>query len=61
MASYLREGGVTHAMVNFGVAFPKRDKATGTALRVYEAIEEGLFERVYPAGPDGTVAVYRIR
>lgn len=61
MAAYLKDHGFTHAMVNFGVAFPTRDRATGTALRVYEAIESGLLEQVYSVSPEGAVAVYRIR
>lgn len=61
LRDFLKSNGFTHALVNFGIAFPERHKATGTALRVYEAIESGNFEHTYPVTPRGSVAVYRIR
>lgn len=61
LSGYLKSNGFSYAMVNFGVAFPGRRKATGTARMVYEAIENGCFQQVYPLGQSGSVAVYKIR
>ncbi len=47
LADYLRAQGFSHALVNF-TFFPSPDSASGTALRVYEAISTGRFLEVYP-------------
>lgn len=61
LVRHLRKHGVTHAMVNFGVSFPSRDKAEGTSARVYQAIEEGLFVQVFPDDDFGRAAVYEVK
>ncbi|MHB9036869.1 MAG: ArnT family glycosyltransferase [Armatimonadota bacterium] len=58
LARYLKGRKVTHAIVNFRF-FPKR--GVGGKI-IYEAIDKGLFEQVYPDGDGfGSVAVYKIR
>ena len=58
---YLKSQGITYAMVNYRF-FARRDGATGTAEMVYGAIDQGVFEQVYPAGDESSsTAVYRIR
>jgi hypothetical protein len=62
LAAYLKSRGVTHALVNFGPWVPTRAKATGVWKMVYEAIEGGHFEEVYPRGEgQPRVGVYRVR
>jgi len=57
----LRQVGVTHAMVNYRF-FPPPDEAKGASRMLYEAIDSGALELIYPEGEDTRgVAVYRLR
>ncbi len=60
--NYLKKCGVTTALVNFRF-MPTRDRASGTAQRVYEAIDRGQFVRIFPVDPldSSKVGVYVIR
>lgn len=59
--AYLKQQGVTHVMVNSRF-FTRREDARGTSALVYQAIDEGYFEQVYPDGYDSRgTTVYRIR
>ena len=44
----LHSRGVTHALVDYGISFPRREKASGIAKLIYQAIDQGRFQQVYP-------------
>jgi len=54
---YLKDRGVTHAMINYHF-FPPRDKG-GSA--VYQSIDSGRLDRVYPDDERAAVAVYEVK
>ncbi|MEN6356320.1 MAG: glycosyltransferase family 39 protein [Armatimonadota bacterium] len=58
LVRYLKSRGVTHVMINYRF-FPKRGKGTQA---IYDAIDKGLFEQIFPNGDGlGSAAVYVIR
>lgn len=44
----LHSRGVTHALVDYGISFPRRENASGIAKLIYQAIDQGRFQQVYP-------------
>ncbi len=62
LVSFLKSRGITHALVNLADWFPKRGEATGAHKLVYEAIDDGHFELVYPGeSGEGHVGVFEVR
>ena len=60
LVSYLKRRGITHVMINHHF-FPQEKEAKGAAERVYQAIDEGRLEEVYPSGYESLgPAVYKV-
>jgi 4-amino-4-deoxy-L-arabinose transferase-like glycosyltransferase len=58
LVDYLKSRHVTHIMINYRF-FPKRGKGTQA---MYDAIDNGLLEQIYPDGDGlGSAAVYAVR